>query len=326
MSSSEIRPLKETGIHSYHRRAFAHDYFAPFIYHIILKKRNGCENFGVVEGEARIAPGNPGAAKIRESVLGKIIAKSLLHLPHELPILKLHQFCVMPDHIHVLLQVIYRSDKHLDFYVENLKNRIASKYSYALGRTITDEDIFEIGYCDKPLYDNRSLDGLYKYIRENPHRLAMRKQYPHFFSRTRKLNIGENEYEAYGNLFLYRNPDKEVVKISRRYSEEEKAEKKAHWLSIAEKGTVLVSPFIHNFEKTVRAEAEAIGAKIILIVHEAFPERFKPSAHDFKLCEQGRLLIISLGLHIGTELNREHCVSMNSLAKKIQSGIETKQR
>lgn len=145
----------------------------------------------------------------------------------------------------------------------------------------------------------------------------MRQQYPQFFHRTRKLKIGDKEYEAYGNLFLFRNPDKEAVKISRKFSPEKKDQMKAHWVSVGGKGTVLVSPFIHKFEKTVRAEAEANGAKIIIIVHESFPERFKPHAHDFALCEQGRLLIISLGLPIGTELSREHCVIMNNLAAVI---------
>lgn len=321
MSSSEIKPLKESGEHSYHRRAFNHDYFAPFIYHIILKKASGCEVFGYVEGNARIAPGNPGAAKIKESALGKIIAKSVLHLPHEYPILKLHQFCVMPDHVHVLLQVLFRSDKHLDFYIESLRSRIASKYSDMVGRDIQDEYIFQIGYCDKPLYDNRSLDGLYTYIRENPHRLAMRQQFPEFFQRTRKLAIGDKEYEAYGNLFLYRNPDKEAVKISRSYSMAEKAEKKAHWVSAAEKGTVLVSPFIHDYENQIRKDAEAVGAKVILIVHEAFPQLFKPADHNFKFCEQGRLLTISLGLPFGTELKRDICLRMNALAKEIASSL-----
>lgn len=317
MSLSEIRPLKETGEHSYHRRAFAHNYYAPFIYHIILKKAVGCEKFSDIEGDARIAPGNPGSARSRETALGEIIAKSLLHLPYEHLIIKLHQFCVMPDHVHVLLQVRYQSDKHLDFYIEQLRNRIASKYSDRVGRNIADEEIFQTGYCDKPLYDNRSLDGLYRYIRENPHRLAMRKQFPQFFSRTRRLKIGQTEYEAYGNLFLFRNPDKEVVKVSRRYSPEEKEQKKEHWLSVADKGSVLVSPFISKEERAIRSEAEALGAKVIVITHEAFPERFKPYAHDFELCEQGRLLIISLGLPTGTALTREICLTMNALATTI---------
>lgn len=317
MSSSEIRPLKETGEHSYHRRAFNHNYFSPFIYHIILKKTISCEYFGSIEGSARIAPGNLGSAKIQESALGTIIAKSLLRLPYEFPILKLLQFCVMPDHVHILLQILYKSDHHLDFYIENLKNRIAAKYSDKLGRIINDNEIFETGYCDKPLYDNRSLDGLYRYIRENPHRLAMRQQFPHFFRRIRKLKIGKLEYEAYGNPFLYRNPDKEAVKISRKFSTDEKVRKKDQWLSNAANDTILVSPFISKEEKSIRAEAEAVGAKIILITHESFPERFKPSAHDFELCEQGRLLIISLGLPAKTELSREHCLTMNALAQNI---------
>lgn len=217
-SSSEIRPLKETGRHSYHRRAFGHDYHKPFIYHIIMKKETGCESFGSLEGDARIRPGQPGAAGIRESKLGRIIAKAILHLPFEHPVIKLHQFCVMPDHVHILLQVLYHSDKHLDFYIDSLRERIAAKYSETIGHPVSDTMIFTQGYCDKPLYDDRSLDGLYRYIRENPHRLAMRVQYPEFFHRIRNFSIGEKEYEAYGNLFLFRNPDKTIVKISERLS------------------------------------------------------------------------------------------------------------
>ena len=101
-SSSFIAPKKETGLHSYHRRAFAHNYFAPFIYHIILKKQKSFERFGEVNGDARIEFGNPGCACIQESEIGKIIAKALIHLPYRFPILKLHQFCVMPDHVNIL--------------------------------------------------------------------------------------------------------------------------------------------------------------------------------------------------------------------------------
>lgn len=319
MSPSEIRPFKETGEHSYHRRAFSHNYYAPFIYHIIIKKAKNCEIFGSVEGDARIAPGNPGSARIRESALGKVIAKTLLHIPYEYPILKLYQFCVMPDHIHLLIQVLYRSDKHLDFYVENLKIRIAAKYSEKRGEIITNEVIFEPGYCDKPLYDKRSLDDLFRYIRENPHRLAIRQQFPQFFKTVRNLRIGNKTYQAYGNLFLLRNPDKEAVKISRKFTPEEKMQKRAKWLSDVLKGTVLVSPFISREEKDIRAEAEALASKIILITHEIFGERYKPAKHDFNLCSEGRLLLISLGLSAKTPLTREVCLSMNELAQLIST-------
>lgn len=226
--SSEIRPFKETGVHSFHRRAISHNYYAPFIYHIILKKAKCCESFGSVSGDPRIPPGAPGCARIDESPIGRIIAKVILHLPFEFPAVKILQFCVMPDHVHLLLQIVCRTDKHLDRYIKDLKEMIASRYAVTTGKDIEPAMIFEPGYCDKPLYDNRSLDGLFRYIRENPHRLAVRMQFPQFFRRMRRLKIGERVCEAYGNLFLLRNPDKEAVKVSRSYTPEEVLRKKMH--------------------------------------------------------------------------------------------------
>lgn len=317
MNSAWIKSLKEGGEHSYHRRAINHDYYAPFIYHIILKKKKSCEPFGIVLGDARIAPGLPGSADVDESRLGKIIAKEIIHLPYEYPIIMLHQFKVMPDHVHILMQVLFRSDKHLDFYIDTLRKRIAVKYTKIYGCVKTNEEIFEDGYCDKPLYDNRSLDALYGYIRDNPHRLAMRQQFPQFFQHIRTLKIGEEEFEAYGNLFLFRNPDKEAVRISRKFTQAEKEEKSKGWIEAASKGTVLVSPFISTDEKDIRSVAESVNSKIILITHEAFPHRYKTASHDFALCAEGRLLIISLGLSIGTRITYSICSRMNDLAKAI---------
>lgn len=317
MSSQQVKPFRQSGEHSYHRRSKHHDYYGPFIYHIILKKQKNFESFGKVKGDARIEYGNAGCAYIQESELGRIIAKAILHLPYDYPAVKIHQFCVMPDHVHILLQVLYKTQRHLDDYIDALEERIAKKYSKFLGCSIDRKVIFEEGYCDKPLYDDRSLNGWYNYIRLNPHRLAMRKQFPFFFQRVRKLKIGDKEYEAYGNLFLFRNPDKSAVKISRSFTEEEKIKKKEHWLEDAATGTVLVSPFIHKEEKAIRAEAEALGASLILITYETLSERFKPAEHDFNLCSSGRLLIISLGLAPKTELTRSICQEMNTLAEEI---------
>lgn len=313
----EFRLSSGVNLPRYHKRAHAHNYRAPFIYHIILKKEDNFKKFGSVRGDARISPGLPGCAFIEESDLGKVIAKSIIAIQRQFPILQVYQFIVMPDHVHILLRVKEWSGKHLDFYIESLVSNISDNYSHLIGTPTSTEDIFQPGYCDKPLLLKRSLNGLFRYIRENPHRLAMRQQFPHFFQRIRKLSIGEKEYEAYGNFFLFRNPDKEAVKISRKFTIEEKEQKKSVWLSAAYKGTVLVSPFISPFEKAIRIEAEVLGAKIILITHEAFTERYKPAAHDFLLCSEGRLLIISLGLPAGTPLSRDHCLQMNTLAETI---------
>lgn len=316
-SSSYIPSLRESGEHSFHRRAIAHNYHAPFIYHIILKKERNCPRFGVVKGDARIKFGNPDCAYIEESDLGRIVAKAVIHLPHRFPILKLHQFSVMPDHLHILLEMTDWSELHLDYYIDALRKEISSRFSADTGKMVSDTEIFQPGYCDRPLLRGISLDGWYNYIRMNPHRLAMRMQYPQFFQRVRRLNIGDKEYDAYGNLFLFRNPDKDWVKISRAFSDAEKAEKMKTWLAEASTGTVLVSPFISQAEKKIRRKAEELGGSIILITHEAFPELFKPAAHDFELCTSGKLLIISLGETPNSELTRSSCMRMNALAEEI---------
>ena len=310
-------PYKPDFAHTYTRRKRNHDYYAPCNYHIILKKSAYAEAFSHIIGDAIFSPGLPGSANVKWSPLGRVIADLIHQFPEDFPIIAMYAYCVMPDHVHISLRVKERSKYHLGYYISHLKGRIGKAYSQKIGRLISSDDIFQPNYTDKPLYSNRSLDALRTYILHNPHRLAMRQQHPKFFQRVRRLKIGEQEYEAYGNLFLFRNPDKLAVKISRSFTEEEKIKKKEHWLAEASRGTVLVSPFISKDEKAIRSEAEVADASIILIIHEALPERFKPAEHDFNLCSSGRLLIISLGLAPKTELTRAICKQMNVVAEEI---------
>lgn len=302
---------------NYNKRAFAHNYYAPFIYHIILRKRERFPAFGMVCGDARIPYGNPGCAYIKENELGQTISKSIVGLPKKYPIIRIYQHKLMPDHVHILLRVLEWSPYHLDFYVEELMSYIAKRISIIINHPTSPEDIFDKGYCDKPLLLQRSLPELFDYIRNNPHRLAMRLQYPDFFRRSRQLRINGKEYEGYGNLFLLRNPDKMAVKISRKYSCSKKEELTLKWVGNAQKGSVMVSPFISREEKQIREKIEAAHGSIILIVHEAFPEKYKPGPQNFELCSRGRLLILSLGYDPKTRLSREICRRMNELAAEI---------
>ena len=304
----------------YNKRAFAHNYCAPFIYHIILSKNNSFPTFGSITGNAKIPFGEPGCADIDENEFGHIISKSIIGLPKKYPIIQIYQYKVMPDHVHILLCVKDWSNYHLDFYIKELTEFIARHCSKITGQQLIDSDIFEEGYCDKPLLLGISLNGWFKYIKLNPHRLAMRIQYPDFFRKIRNLKIGNREYEAYGNLFLISNPDKTAIKISRRFSNQLKSELRTKWEIDALQGVIMVSPFISKEEKQIREIIERNGGKIILITHEAFPERFKPAAHNFELCSDGRLLIVSMGYPVKTALTREICNEMNELAAEIAEG------
>lgn len=95
------------------------------------------------------------------------------------------------------------------------------------------------------------------------------------------------------------------------------ARHRAEWLYTADNGGVLVSPFISKREKEIRYEAEQAGGRLILITHDAFGDRYKPAAHDFALCAEGRMLIISLARPPKPSLSRPDCMEMNALAALI---------
>lgn len=301
---------------SYHRRMRGHDYRASGVYHIIYKKASEAPSFGELAGDCRIPPGEKGCAYVRRSELGDIIARVFFTLPEYHPEFRLLQYMVMPDHVHILLQVKSRLQKPLGSYLGALAGAVGKEWR---NRTATAYPIFLPGFTDRIINQTRSLDAVYRYVRENPHRLAVRRMFPDYFSMVRNMVLNGVTVQAYGNLHLLANPFKEQVVVHRSNSPEENARLRELWLDTAGNDGVLVSPFISAAEKAIRVEAEALGGKIIFIRHEAFPERYKPADRDFSLCSAGRLLIISLAGDSDV-ISRQKCIAMNSFAHSICEG------
>ena len=300
--------IKET-IHNNKRRAVWHDYHSRCIYMITITALKGAPSFGSL----RIAePISESHIELTEA--GKIIVEEILKTPVFHPEIKILEKVLMPDHFHILLFVTKPIRKHLGDIVQAMKAAMTARIRKTLGNPAL--SILEEGFHDRILTRRNQLSAIVNYIRENPRRLAVRRARPEFFRRVNGLDIGARRYAAYGNIYLLRNPFCEQVVVHRRDSEAEQAAKRERWLHAAANGGVLVSPFISPAEKAIRSEAEALDAKIILITNEAMPERYKPAAHDFALCEAGRLLIISLPM----EISRAACLAMNTLAATISEG------
>ncbi len=304
--------IKKDFTHHNKRRAFYHDYRSPSIYHITLNKSSEAPYFGELAGDCRIKNGTPGCAYIKLNRLGNIIARCIHSLSLYHTIVEIYQYIIMPDHIHVLLRIREYSSKPLGYFISNLSGAATREW-----RAITNAQysVFEKGYNDRIIGASRSLDTLFRYIKDNPRRLAVRHAYPDYFRHVRDLTLGGMKCQTYGNLLLLENPFKEQVVVHRADTAAERATNRERWLHTAANGGVLVSPFISPDEKNIRTEAEVLNGKIILITNETMGERFKPAAHDFTLCEQGYLLIISVELPGG--ISRQTCLAMNALAKHL---------
>lgn len=268
-------------------RASFHNYQSRCIYHITICKSPAMPPFSEIKGPLT-------AVCVERTLLGMIIEQNLRRISDLNPALRLLQYVIMPDHIHFLLFVTTGIERHVGKYIGEMKIHIGQAYRAVGG---SEGPVFKAHFDDRILHHSRSLDTIYRYIRSNPYRLAVRRAYPDFFRRVYGVTIGGKRYQTYGNQFLLRNPFKEQVVVHRRDSEQTRARNRELWLHTAANGGVLVSPFISPAEKAIRKEAEESGGKIILITHLPFPNRYKPAEHDFSLCLAGRLLIIAPSTH-----------------------------
>lgn len=291
-------------------RAKWHDYTQRCIYMLTLNKGNIIDDFGMLAGDYNIPAGEKGSSYIQASRIGKAIKRILLNFRIIEPNIRILQYALMPDHLHILLFVTAPTKEVL--------GRIIARFKVAVNEEAGITGVFAKGFNDQILKTSRSLDILYRYLKENPRRLAVRRAFPEYFRRVNRVRIAGGEYRAYGNFQLLECPFKEQVVVHRADSEEVRAANRERWLYTAANGGVLVSPFISPAEKAIRAEAEEAGGKFIFITDRQMEERYKPSGRDFELCEAGRMLIVSSPSE-GENLSRAHCLKMNGLAEMIAS-------
>lgn len=294
-------------------RKYNHDYKGRCIYHITLKKAPGVPAFGNLVGIGK-------DASVRRSPLGNIVARRIYGMNFCHPNLKLLQYIVMPDHVHFILFVTAPLPYPLGNYISKLKVAIGQDNAAITGISAT---IFQDDYYDCILHPGRSLDTIFNYLRDNPRRLAERRANPDYFRMLNKLEFDGHSYQAYGNMQLLACPFKEQVVVHRADTATQRERNRQQWLYAASNGGVLVSPFISPAEKSIRAEAESLGARIILVTSESIGEHYKPSGHNFAICETGRLLIISaadsLAVTAHSTLSRANCLFLNHLAEVISA-------
>lgn len=283
-------------------RAPWHDYRSPAKYLITFMKAKEAPSFGDIRG----FNDNP---YLLLSKTGTIAKDTLRELRLICENIKIWQYIVMPDHIHFLLNVEFELDEPLGNYLARLKAATNNHAGF---------QIYQKGFNDQIITPARDLDTIFQYIRNNPRRLAARLANPDFFRRANQIEIAGTLCNAYGNLNLLENPFREQVVCHRADTQEIRTSNLQRYLYTASNGGILVSPFISPAEKEIRRAAEELGSKIILISNHQFGEREKPPAHDFSLCEQGRLLILSpCELPTGDILSRATCLAMNAFAEKL---------
>lgn len=319
--------------HNKRRRADFHDYFAPCFYLITFTKNPSPEVplFSTLVN-------NSGVISTDFSWSGWAVYNGINSFTKDYPFIKMWRYVIMPDHVHVILYVTIRTELHLGKYVGYLKTACTQAFhKKAMIRNHTDEPLFEYGFNDRILFSKQEnqLDVWTNYVLDNPRRLWLMRSIPEFFSRTSIVNsdnFPSNLWlleqkpliQLYGNRLLLQYPEPCVVRFSSKFSSEEWQKKKKKALRVAKNGGVLVSPFIHKEEKAILQEGLLLGARIIKVIPDGFPDRAKPQGADFCHCAEGRMLLAAMnaGVFTKTPISRDLCHRMNALALWIAENPE----
>lgn len=235
----------------------------------------------------------------------------------------LKKIVVMPDHVHFIIHVREYLPAHLGRYISRLKTVCTLAVSELPGYPVdTDGNplhIFEDNYHDRIIRNDSMLETERRYLDDNPRRYLFRKQHPEYFSSPVRITINGEHYSAFGNILLLKDIHPEPAIISRRYTPEHLSRLKAGWEEAARSRKALVSPFISKPEKEIKKAVLESGGRIIEILDNGFPERYKPSGTAFDLCLEGRLLQIAPLVYETSKipLTRNRALELNATARKI---------
>lgn len=235
----------------------------------------------------------------------------------------LKKIVVMPDHVHFIIHVREYLPTHLGRYISRLKTVCTLAVSELPGYPVdTDGNplhIFEDNYHDRIIRNDSMLETERRYLDDNPRRYLLRKQHPEYFSSPVRITINGEHYSAFGNILLLKDIHPEPAIISRRYTPEHLSRLKAGWKEAARSRKALVSPFISKPEKEIKKAVLESGGRIIEILDNGFPERYKPSGTAFDLCLEGRLLQIAPLVYETSKipLTRNRALELNATARQI---------
>lgn len=323
------------------RRRVGHDYESRRMYLITMTVEGRRPLLGRLVGRSDAKEGSAEWPKVELTELGKAVEYEWMAVTKYHPEVSVVALQMMPDHLHGILFVREQMGQHLGQIIKGFKTSTNKHYRrLVLGvdfaatasqhrgqgekrdRSLDNREkglLWSLGYNDHILSGNGELQRWLTYLRENPLRLAMKREHPDLFRVRFGLSVAGQTYAAIGNQFLLQTPQKVQVQCSRSLTEEQVQERMAFFLAKARQGAVLVSPAISKGEQAVMRAALDAHLPLIFLTPWGFNTFSKPGHQYFNACAEGRLLILAPWEHQNQRipLTREMCLTLNAITQHI---------
>lgn len=322
MNKLENNPFLRRPDHpNYNRRARHHDYRRPARYLITALKNPSIPAFSKIEGDISLTEGGKAPHPII-SPTGNFIIEALEIWREKFNQIELSGFVIMPDHIHLCLNVREYLPNGLSLAISGLKGIVSRLRHAALPdhlRPGNMEPVFTKGFNDRIAYNQEQWEKQKHYVNENPRRYLFKKRFPDFLLLRWIIKIGDDEFCAKGNIMLLKEPLLFAVKHHRKWSETESEAYQKECKTKIDNGEIPVSPFIHPKEKEIRNHAIEEGGCYIRICENGFAEKQSASGYEFDLMATGRLLLIAPHEHDSQkrEMKYTYAQKLNSIAARL---------
>ena len=287
------------------RRMYGHNYSVPGTYEVTMVVAHRRPVFGEIIGSTKDGSDRP---RLKPSQLGQTVLDSEIpKIHHYYPMVDIWQVCLMPDHLHMIIRINQPLPigKHLGIIIGAFKGGVSRAW-WQMETTVSAASaveprppLFEPNYNDHILMRDGQLENWKRYLRDNPLRYMMRREYPNLFQRALCVTIGDIRYSAFGNMLLLRQPEKLLVLFHRR-TDGEPTENTDFWrtesqrlISAANSGDVLVTPGVSECEKRMKKMALEQGLRLIHVQSDPIGRYWKPERSRFEACARGTLLILA---------------------------------
>lgn len=235
-----------------------------------------------------------------EAVVEKTpIGWALINQQHRLlelcPEIKILADKVMPDHHHIVLQVLRTMPRSIREVVRGYMQGCKEE-ARVLGFT---ENLYDGPPFYRVLTHKGQLHAMIEYVKANTERAWQRRLNPDLFRMHRQTGVCELLFTSMGNHFLLDWPDRQLVEMSRSANEEQIDDRLKSVLAAAHNGAVTYTAAISKGEQKIARTIREQGFPLVVLLNDGFPaagspqERFyKPGGAYFEACSRGKLLLM----------------------------------
>ena len=263
---------------------------------------------------------------------------------------------VMPDHIHLVIQVLEPLPQSIGAVVRGLKSACTKIYKqdyYGSGENAAEVhgqgggrqgdgvlvhfarifasrgSIWEqdpAHYHERILHAPGQLRRMIDYVKDNPRRGWLKARHPDLFRLHRHTAARGLLFTSLGNHFLLEWPDRQMVEMSRSASATQVEQR----LAAAQNGAVTYTAAISEGEQLIARRVREGGFPLVVLLNDGFPkpgtphERYyKPGGVYFEACSRGQLLLLEpdeqmlLDASIPPTSRRYRFIALNEMARLL---------